>query len=466
MTKRSAVSFVFLFSFLLAILLTGQHKIETLAVDQVSSLTQVSGVVKDDNGFPIVSRLRVLTMEGESVNSFYSDLHGHFEAELEKGNYIVEITKGYEYERVTLKVEVKDNLMIDLKTVTLAKKYDWEMRGYISGDLHQHSFYSKDGKNSVNDVFLANVGSGLRFGVLSDHNSTKGLKEWLETSSYDLSNGNNFIPIGGVELSSKKGHFQAIDVLEYAKVDHVTDEETLKAYLESISLLTPCLQVNHPLIKGKLGFTTWDAISFFQTIEIWNGHALPPIHDYDGVPQRYTYNVASKKKWFELLNQGLKVAATGSSDNHNIQGSYHLKEESENPITSQWANNGLYTGQPSTFVKVNQMDKDSIVTSLNKGASFITNGPLLDVTIGGSSFGDTISFNNESDMNYVVASNTSNLKELRVIADGVVVQCIQLESPDYVEGTLKLNVASYHWLVFEVITNDLGYAISNPIYIK
>jgi predicted metal-dependent phosphoesterase TrpH len=75
-------------------------------------------------------------------------------------------------------------------------------------DLHLHSTYSPDGGMCPADLVRTAVAKGLNGIALTDHNSTRGLKEARE----EARKFEGFLVIPGVEISSKEGHILALGV--------------------------------------------------------------------------------------------------------------------------------------------------------------------------------------------------------------------------------------------------------------
>jgi predicted metal-dependent phosphoesterase TrpH len=69
-------------------------------------------------------------------------------------------------------------------------------------DLHLHSTYSPDGEMCPADLVRTAVAGGLNGIALTDHNSTRGLKEAREAAAKFQ----GFLVIPGIEVSSREGH--------------------------------------------------------------------------------------------------------------------------------------------------------------------------------------------------------------------------------------------------------------------
>lgn len=74
--------------------------------------------------------------------------------------------------------------------------------GERSFDLHLHSTYSPDGEMSPADLVRTAVARGLNGIALTDHNSTRGIKQAREEAAKFP----GFLVIPGMEVSSREGH--------------------------------------------------------------------------------------------------------------------------------------------------------------------------------------------------------------------------------------------------------------------
>ena len=139
---------------------------------------------------------------------------------------------------------------------------------------------------------------------------------------------------------------------------------------------------------------------------------------------------------------------------------------SENKTFNEWMADGWYNGNPRNYIKVEEQSITGILDGIKQGHVFITNGPLMDITMNNVSFGDTLENVVDAEISYLIASNHGNLQQLNIIADGKVIEEIPLAANVPTIGTVTLNLSPYHWVVFEVTSESFEYAISNPIYLK
>ncbi|MDO5793788.1 MAG: CehA/McbA family metallohydrolase [Turicibacter sp.] len=418
---------------------------------------EVTGVTQDDKGKPIIAQLRFFDVDGALVKRIQTDEEGAFKTLLDEGRYTLEVSKGYEYEIKQLAIEVQKESPLTLESISLARVMDWTAKQYISGDFHQHSQFSDDAMNTISEILKANQANGLNCGALADHNSVSGNDEWMT-----LAKDSKFIAIPSQEITTKQGHYLALNTTNLIDLTDLKTEDDVKKMISNIHEQGGLAQINHP---GR-NFSYWEQASLFDAIEIWNGQAMPPISDQTGIESSFSYNKISKEKWFELLSSGVKITALGNSDNHDISGGSTIAPISENETFNEWIADGLYNGNPRNYIRVDEVTIEGILEGIKGGHVFITNGPLMDVTINEVSFGDTLEGVTEAEISYIVASNHGELEELNIIADGDVIEKIPLASDVPTIGTLTLNLSDYHWVVFEVISKSFEYAISNPIYLK
>ncbi len=454
-----------LHSLLIGYSILGLYKIQPLIEESEQLVSQwvdiekgdIIGTVVDEVGKPLIAQIRFFDGDGALVKRVQTDLEGVFETMLEEGHYTLEVSKGYEYESKELTIEVKKGEPLSLNNISLTRLTDWTAKDYYCGDLHQHSHFSKDGVNTVEEILKGDLANGLNFGALSDHDSIDGNDEWLSIAE-EL----DFLAIPAQEITTKQGHYVAINTSELIDMTTIDSETNLTEMIDQIHQVGGLAQINHP---GR-DFPFWEMVNRFDAIEIWNGKAMPPLPNQSEIDESYRCNQISKEKWFELLNSGVKITALGNSDNHDISGEQIRASISENELFNKWMAEGLYNGNPRNYVKAKEATIDGILDGIKNGHVFITNGPLMDITLNEVTFGDTLEDPSEVEVSYLIASNNSPLNVLNIIADGKVIETIALAEDVPTIGTLTLNLSNYKWVVFEVLTKSYAYAISNPIYMK
>jgi len=217
----------------------------------------VSGMVADADGSGLIAQVLVT---GEDYQTrINTDMLGRFSLRLPLGEYQIELSKGSEYERSIVPVSVADRRAQYLGILTLQRLYqtDW-----LAGDLHQHSVYSFDGRNSPAEIVLSDLAMGLSFGVLTDHNDLRGNPEYASATL------NGFIPIMGMEITTDRGHFNAIHFSADLDVSVQNGESDVRRIVQAVHTVPGALlQINHPT-RTEFAFVDTQLTSLFDVYEL------------------------------------------------------------------------------------------------------------------------------------------------------------------------------------------------------
>lgn len=432
---------------------------------------KIIGSIADEMGSPLTARIRIMSVQKAFLITLYTDWNGNFEIDLTQGQYEFEITKGPEYERKIVQVDVVDNKETEMK-ITLKRLYDLAQIGWFGGDTHMHSTYS-DGRQNVEQVALACSAAGLSWAVLSDHNTIAGKDEWLSFSEKGI------ITIMGEEITTQIGHINALGVNQLVAWKPSATDEDIRRIFTDIASQKALSQINHPFdLRNRFERIH---VEGFDLIEIWNGGAPPIVQGFG--------NRESQEYWYGLLNQGKKIAAVASSDCHDVYSSYSLlgflplqtvililqRElpgsefieyvKNNEQILRNWVKYGLFPGTPRTYVKVHKLDQENILNALKSGKSFMTNGPLLLVDVDGVELGETVFVSEKMMLNISVMSNIP-VNELRIIQSGQTIYTVSVEGKTAFECSIQIDPKDGDWIVVEAFGDYPVYALTNPIYFK
>lgn len=461
-------------------------------------LATVRGKVLTDSGEMVTAGIVVENEAGDTYR-VTTNIHSGYNLRLNPGTYKLHFMRGFEYSVVTKELTVEAYKTYNVQDVRLIQLEDSYAKGWVRGDLHQHSFYS-DGLNAVEDVFVSNLSSGLYFGYLTDHNTAFGLPEWVQgnrmVANIDAQgNPRMFGAYEGVEVTTEFGHYQALGMgllfdlyevtlrdIERTKPQSEKDEiikERIRYIGETIKWAGGVAQINHPYSTSTMGFKYWDVIDSFDTVEIWNGYFFPGDGRYEPEKEGYQgQNYRTKMRWFETLNDikngGHFLAATSGTDNHDIAGPYTNEPSfDENNITSIEDYNklfqkyGKYSGSPSTVVKIDgSLSETRVLKALKNGNSFLTNGPMIYAEIDGKTYGETVSTVDGSVEANVELFARDGFDALKVIVNGEVINTITLDQSTRLNQIITINnLEDKDWIIFEVLGKGVQYAITNPIFI-
>lgn len=446
----------------------------------------VRGKVLTDSGAMTVAGIIVQDEDG-NTKRYTTNAWGGYELSLLPGDYTLTYTKGYEFDTVTKQISVQQDKTYYMTDVRLVQLYDSYAKNWIAGDLHQHTYYS-DGSDSVETLALADASVGLYYAFLSDHNSARGLSEW-----YGLKNMNTFTDAAGadrlftpceaVEITTEFGHFQALGtstVLDRYDVELYPDERNSEnkdeIIMDHIRYIADCIkrdggvaQINHPYSVSTMGFNYWELADLFDTVEIWNGVFNPGDGRHENETGYQSQNYKSKLKWYELLNGGLYLAATGGTDIHDTQGPGTINNVDvitpENYQT-YYDNAGIYAGMPTTYLYLDQeINQENILTAIKQGNSFISNGPVVNCNVDGAVYGQTVSAAGKANIAMDVFCR-DGIESIAIVKNGETVRSIELGLEEYTRYTdpVSVDVAAGDWIVIEVFGEGAQYAITNPIF--
>lgn len=450
----------------------------------------VRGKVLTDSGSMTPAGIIVEDEEG-NTQRLTTNAFGGYDLQLYPGKYRLTFTKGYEFDTVTKEVEVQQYKTYYLQDVRLMQLYDSYEKHWIAGDLHQHTYYS-DGSDSILSLALGDVSVGLYYGFLSDHNSARGLAEWYETDTLKTLTAEDgedrfFTPGEAVEITTEFGHFQALGVattLEKYDVELYESERNSpdrdQIIMDRITYIANCIkrdggvaQINHPYSVSTMGFNYWELAPLFDTVEISNGVFNPGDGRYENETGYISQNYESKLKWYELLNEGLYLAATGGTDIHDTKGPG--KTGGVTAITpenyqSYYDDGGIYPGMPTTYLYLDgAIDRETILGAIEGGHSFISNGPVINCKVGETIYGQTHPLAGASEVTFDMdVFCRDGIESIAFVRNGETVKSIELDvgTDTVYTQPVTLEVSAGDWVVIEVFGTGAQYGITNPIFFE
>jgi hypothetical protein len=419
---------------------------EHTKTDTIVKEATVAGTVTGRDNSTLVAQL---VFKGDDVSvRINTDILGRYEIVLPLGEYRCEITKGSEYERKTVSIDVMDRRAKYIEPIMLKKLYDTQ---WIAGDLHQHSVYSFDAKDSPADILVSDLSAGLRFGVITDHNEIRANAEFMNASL------EGFIPLAGIEITTDRGHYNAI------RFDSVVDSDVSDGAADIRRIVREVrkdddayLQVNHPLRNDQFDFQAWEMIGAFDGFEVWNGKSMPPY--VEGEP-----NYKSLHKWYELLNERIYLPATAGSDNHDISGNKMFTADTYKSDDERYFMTNMYSGSPRTYIYTEGTSPQDVLTAVRKGNSFLTNNPLAFLDIDGMIPGESAPAGRR-DIHILIQSNRE-ITSYRIIKNGAVLY-EENAAELTVEDSVAADLEEGDWVVLEVMGEKGDYAMTNPVFMK
>jgi hypothetical protein len=409
----------------------------------------------------------------------YSNDKGYFSFRVPADTIVILITKGPEWAVVKKEFIIKEKEFDGIEfNVQLKHLYNLQEQGWFAGDPHHHTFFS-DGFNSPTEIAKGMQGVGLSWGILTDHNSDAGTKEWLAEKTA------NFIPVHGCEITTEPsdsslingyGHMNQTFISKINGTDvsnpniwareRFTNHSDVQKIIDQTHEQNGLIALNHPFQSwdwtGR--FKSWGKVKGFDAIEVWNGE--PPrsftINDWD---TNYTnINSWGLDAWFTYLNAGNKLTAIAGSDCHDVFGvNAYPKTDSYWTITS---------GSPRTYCKMKSLSENNIKQAIKNGNVFLTStfGPLLLLNVNGTEPGNILKISKEGQLKIkiqVLANQPllKNNKSVRLIFNGVIIKEFATDSSLTLTDSALVSVKKDGWLVCEAFGQWPAYAITNPVYI-
>ncbi len=236
--------------------------------------------------------------------------------------------------------------------------YDWnrcynDKKGWYKGDFHTHTNLS-DGEESILQATKNAKKSKLDFYLPTEHNLVH--TGWVDT---------DVCIVPGIEVTAKEGHFNIFGVKRDPRyVEDVmvkSDEYYIDKIIEDAHNSGEIVSINHPfLTKWKWLFENTN-LSKVNTIEIVNDptyHAGPDSNDL-------------AIKFMDILwDDGHRIYALGGSDSHNRWGEAY-----------EGAKLPSIVGDPGTFVYMESLTPNNIITAVKAGHAYVTRFCSLDVAI-------------------------------------------------------------------------------------
>jgi hypothetical protein len=325
---------------------------------------RISLHVRDPEGRPLTARVRVTPASWrERLRlSQIDDLRGVVEGgeltlTVPRGSYRVFVSRGPEWSLVEFPVAATPNARSE-STVELA--HEVSLAGWRGADLHVHTHSSRDAEAHGGVTASDLRAEGVDLVAITDHNHIGAL--------------DGFDSIGGAEVTTwapEIGHFNAFPLRELPRWSGTNPVALLKELTRDPRVF---VQINHPRLDDHIAYFKlggFDGTAFAQPdfhlnaqgLEVWNGYDLAR-------PERVFALLA---EWRSCLARGERITATGGSDSHGAP--------SHPP------------GYPRTYTRA--ASASQLAPELREGRAFVTNGPLLELSVNGRGPGESVITSNE-----------------------------------------------------------------------
>ncbi len=314
------------------------------------------------------------------VDQWHSET-GDFQVALPAGDYTVVLTKGPEYSRHQQIVNLAEGQTVEV-TADLQRTVD--TTGWVGTDFHNHSTPSGDNTCGVRDRLINLAAEHIEFAPTTEHNRLYDWAPYIE----ELGLAAHLKTVPGLELTGRGAHLNSFPFQpDPKKQDGGAPVWNADTRVSALTLQNwqkvdddRWLQINHPDMSDNFidrdkdgevdgGFHRLD--DFIDAVETQNYRRSHILADAPfsigpaktGLGKRL--NIQREFIWLQLLNQGLKVWATGVADAHHVHG---------NGVGS-WR-----TYVPSSTDNPAQIDWREISKNARAGKMILSSGPYLEVS--------------------------------------------------------------------------------------
>jgi hypothetical protein len=411
--------------------------------------------------------------------------HDPREAVLAPGRYRVIATRGPEFELSEAEIVVAEGTTTPLRLAPPTRAFDTP--GWVGTDLHTHAAPSLDNGTPPEDRVRSLVADAVEVLVSSEHEQVfdfapllerMGLAERLpslvgteitseartELAPHSIGHANAFpIPVRrgsyrngapaneGVRWRDVFAELRALPQRPLVQLNHARFAARPlrpRAFLSHMGPAEAPYDSQRPLTAGSNAVliepdpTTGLRDIDFDAIELLNGR------------HRESYEVL-REDWFSFLLQGERMTGTANSDSHFL---------------------GRVVAAPRTYVALEEgpFDGSRFVEALRSGRAIGTNGPWLQVELGGAGIGDTYRGGEATLRIRVDAASWVPVQRLRVYLSGQRVADREIQLPAEVElpmtfaedGFVSVEVFGKADSLYEaVLPEHQPLAFSNPVWI-
>lgn len=281
---------------------------------------------------------------------------------LPPGEYVLHAGRGFEWsvERADLSLQAGET-----KRAALQLRREVPTPNWVAADSHIHTLtHSGHGDAKIEERMLTIAGEGIEMAIATDHNHHTD----YAPSAASMGVAERFTPVIGNEVTTKHGHFNAFPIEPGARVVNHEQEDWGKLLPEIRA--TPGVKVitlNHPRDLHS-GFIPFGSVQFNPRT---GRHRQAEALDVDAMEVITSAAMQSDihllyKDWFALLNRGHRIAATASSDSHDV--------------------NRFILGQGRTYVaakdaNVANLDLDEVWRSYREGRLLVSLGLLAQLRV-------------------------------------------------------------------------------------
>lgn len=314
---------------------------------------------------------------------FHTD--GHFETRI-SGEVRLLAIRGMEYEPVELKLDASPashrSETVRLKRWSQMAKEDWR-----SGDVHVHLHYGGEYLLGPEDASLVQRAEDVHFMNMMVANQGSAFvhdKEYFEGTPHELSDPDHILRWGEEYRNDFYGHLCMYGIRElvppifsgFRLSEHPHDVPANSVAADRCHTVGGTLSYAHPLFGNTELDRIFARARTVEAKELPVDVALGKIDALD-VMSYPSVDLETARLWYRLLNCGFRLPATAGTDT--FMNLVDFTHHSNPPAGNR------------TFVQVEGgFSTESWCDGVRSGKTFVTNGPMLKLTVDGHGIGDEI----------------------------------------------------------------------------
>lgn len=390
---------------------------------QMLSQAEISLSVRSESGAPLPCRVTILDQDGFLVpltlassggstavrtGVVYSS-DGQCRIGLVAGRYAVFVTRGPEYERAELEVELREG---DSKQFAVELERSVDTSGWVSLDPHTHTFtFSRHGDATIDERVVTIAGEALEVAVATDHNIITDYRAAANRAGVDA----HFTALIGDEVTTKEAHFNVFPLRRSSRLPdfRILDWTRLLGHFREQPGLDVVI-LNHPHNVHN-GFKPFSR----QHLNPVSGRILDKLDL--GIDAMEVVSSSAQQSdmmlvfrdWFAILNQGYRVVGLGASDVHDV--------------------NRYIIGQGRTYLavsdeQVGELDETELSKTLKRGRATISMGLFVTMKVNDQAgIGDLAAFRDQHRVSVTVrAPSWIQADRLELFANGRLVRSVLL----------------------------------------
>jgi TolB protein len=428
--------------------------------------------VVDETGQPLPARVHMSAADGRAyapqggfhrvisaTETHYFHTDGSFEIEVPAGHTSLEALKGHEYRPVSVTVDVPEGDLAEVE-LHLERLVDLTADGWYSGDTHLHDLHQGRYGLDHGGFFLQTVAEDLHVANALIHmDGTRLMGRWddLTGRPHPLSTATHLLQYGE-EFRGSLGHVAMIGISQYILPliggtggtvygDPVLDLH----YLDAASGQGGIAGFVHPYLNAVDDPAR--AANSMIPLDVALGRG-----DFYDVAAVYSDEVASTEMYVRLLNAGVRLAATGGTDN----------------FSDVWRDPP--PGTDRTYVKVEgPLSLPGWMDGIRSGRTFASTGPLLFLEVEGYGPGHEIQLGSGAPSTLdvrVQLRSITHVDSVEIIVNGRVAAAISPSDPADATLSAEVEIPDGGWIAARArgpsskyVADSYAFAQTSPVYV-